>query len=294
MNADDFSTAGIFLSSVHPGFLEYPRIGMHVSCAFLIVTRLYHMPIQTCDYDRIVVDVNYNDAIEVVFGFLMKALESESGITDSELWFAISTLLIALKFKMEENLMICSEYRTSGFDSRYLFPPVILPEEKAEKHARLWRLSVELRGVLQGCLQRPFFQRKLQKLSVLLRKFCPDISENDLRIMTQAIFESGFSDLPVIAWYELLMSLDLTNPVLSVRRFHALTDTNACSHEGGSVENPQLLAELRDSANLMLHSCGITEEIFQIASERFQFKSCLLHFICRCIKKMKERESPFI
>jgi hypothetical protein len=288
MNVGDFSAATICLSGVHPWFLEYPRVGMHVSCAYLLVTQLYHMPIQVCDYSRIVVDVQFNDAIDAVLGFLMHALQSESGITDSELWFAISTLLFALTFKMDENQKVCSEFRPSGFDSDYRFPPDISPEQKAENHARLWRLSVELRGLLHHCLQRPFFQRKLQKLSVLLRKFCPDISENDLRIMTEALFESGFSDLSVIAWYELLISLDLTNPGLSVSRFHALTDVR--SHEGGCVENAQIISQLRSGANLMLQHCRITEEVFPSESVCLHLNSRLLSYILRCIRRMEDEE----
>jgi hypothetical protein len=289
MNVGDFSTATIFLSGVHPWFLENPQVGIHVSCAYLLVTQLYHMPIQVCDYSRIVVDVQFNDAIDAVLGFLVHALQSETGITDSELWFAISTLLFALTFKMDENQKICSEFRPSGFGSEdYFSTPDISPEQKAENHAQLWRLSVELRGLLHHCLQRPFFQRKLQKLSVLLRKFCPDISENDLRRMTEALFESGFSDLSVIAWYEFLISLDLTNPSLSVSRFHALTD--ACSHEGGCVENAQILPQLRSVAIQMLQRCGITEEVFPSESVCLHLNSRLLSYILRCIKRMEEEE----
>jgi len=288
MNVGDFSAATICLSGEHPGFLEYPRVGMHVSCAYLLVTQLYHMPMNPCDSARIVVDVQFNDAMDAVLGFLMHALHSETGLTDSELWFAISTLLFALTFKMEENQKICSEFRPSGFCSYILIPPDISPEQKAENHSLLLRYSIELKRLLQHCLQRPFFQRKLQRLSSLLCKFCPDISENDLRIMTEALFKSGVSDLSVVAWYESLISLDPTYPVLSVSRFQSLTD--ACSHEGGCVENPQIISQLRSAANLMLQRWGITEEVFPSESVYLHLNSRLLNFVLRCIQRMEDDE----
>jgi hypothetical protein len=288
MNVGNFSAATICLSGVHPWFLENPRVGMHVSCAYLLVTQLYHMPIQVCDYSRIVVDVNFNDAIDAVLGFLMQALQSKSGITDSELWFAVSTLQLALTFKMDENEKICSEFRPSAFCSSFLDPPDISPEQKAENHALLFRYSVELKRLLHHYLQRPFFQRRLQRLSFLLCKFCPDISKNDLRIMTEFLFKSGFSDLPVIAWYELLISLDLSDPDLSVSRFHALTD--ARSHEGGCVENPQIISQLRSGAIQMLQRCGITEEVFPNESVCLRLNSRFLSFILKIIKRMEREE----
>jgi hypothetical protein len=282
MNVGEFSAATICLSGVHPWFLENPWVGMHVSCAYLLVTQLYHMPIQVCDYSRIVVDVQINDAIDAVLGFLMQALQSESGVTDSELWFAISTLLISVNFKMDEYQRKCSEPRFLGFRSDLL-------AQKDENPELLWKCSVELKRLLHHCLQRQFFQRKLQRLSSLLRKFCPGISENVLRIMTEALFESGFSELSVIAWLDFFISQDHPNPFLSRSRFDALT-ASSISHEGGCVDNQEIISHLRSGANLMLQRCGITEEVFPSESACLHWNSCFLSFILRKIRRRMEDE----
>jgi hypothetical protein len=273
VNIGDFSNAVFFFSCVYAGFPEDQPVGMPVSSAFLRVTSLYRMPIREYDYDRILLDKDYDQAIATVLDFLTKALQSGSGVSDSDLWFSISVLMIVIKFKMEENYKMCSEFR---YNYRWmeLSCPEILSEKKAENHTLFLRLSLELKGFLQHCLlRRPFFQRKLQKLSDLLYYTCPDISGNDLSLMLQILFESGFSDLSVIALYEFLISLDMDNPDKSVNRFDVLT-----------IENPEILTQFWASSILILRTYGIDKE-YERMSESLKFDSYLLHFMLKNLEE---------
>jgi hypothetical protein len=248
------------------------------------------MPIGKCDYARILVDDDYDRAVDTVHQFLMHTpIQSDTGITDSELWFSISTLLIVLKFKMEKNYSLCTD--DQNYIDRYgiyrITPPEISAKEKAKNHDFFWRLSVELKGLLQACLQRPFFQRKLQRLSLLLRKFCPGISQSDLRIMSEALFESGFSDLSVIAWYEFLVSIDMSNPILPLSRFCALS-YQECGSVSTSI-NRELLAQLHEVTTLTLQSCGITDCIYE-ESLYAQKESPLMNYILKRIRQKQMRE----
>ena len=292
VNMGNFSAASNLFSCMHPGFPrfpEYPPDGMPVSAAFLMVTTLYRMPIDMFDYARLLVDEDYNEALDTVLQFLMLALQSDAGITDSDLWFSISTLLIVLKYKMEENQKICSEYqfRVDSYGRNQIIPPEISDEEKSEIHALFWRLSVELKGLLQAFLRRPFFQRKLQRLSLLLCKFCPGISQSDLRIMSEALFESGFSDLSVIAWYEFLVSMDMANPIVQVSRFSELI-RQECGSVSASI-NRELLSQLLEVSILMLQNCGITDHIYEV-SLYAQKESPLENYILGCIRRKRIRE----
>ena len=281
MSVGDFSAANRFLSCLDhglPRFPKYPPEGIPVLGGFLMMTQLYHLPIESCDYARILVD---DEVIDTVLQSLMHALQSDAGITDSELWFSISTLLVVLKFKMETNNKVSSSYRffIDAFGSRRIIPPEISDEKKAEIHDLFWGLSVKLKGLLQGCLQRPFFQRKFQRLLLLLQKFCPDISQSDLKVMSEALFESGFSDLSVIAWYEFFVSVDMANPILPVSRFCILRDQE-CGSVSASI-NIELLAQLREVTTLTLQSCGITDYIYE-ESLYAQKESLLKNYISRC------------
>jgi hypothetical protein len=283
MNVGDFSATNRFLSCLHNRFPMVHNYYPPISCAFLLVTRLYHMPIEKCDDSRIMVDENYDDALDVVLGFLMNALQSDAGITDSELWFSISTLLIVLKKKMEDNNEVCVAFRFfMDSSARRKLHPEMSIDEKSEIHTLFSSMDSKLKGLLHHCLQRPFFQRKLQRLSSLLRKFCPDISVNDLRIMSEALFESGFSDLSVIAWYEFLVSMDMANPNLHLSRFCALSSVSAPINRG-------LLPQLRKVTTLTLQSCGVPDYCCSY-DDSLEKRSLLQECISKCSFERREED----
>jgi hypothetical protein len=191
--------------------------GMPVSCAFLLLTREYYMPIRS-EFSRIPTycktEMDYKDAVKILLYSI------RNNMTEADMWLCISTLFILLNHQFAT---IQPNYTSNYFDSSSNSNDMEV--ENNETEAYLKEIYSSMKAFLKNFLEKNMFQDKVHHLQSFLLEICPGISECQLKLMIEILLESGYVDFPGIAYLDFLNSGIISNSQYDATRFSEFSDS---------------------------------------------------------------------